>query len=77
MGYKLRKEIINLYNDLKPVWIFQPELIPKLQLNCSYLSSPAEDIYDSIFILSDIWNTVRNNDSDEETTFAFKARVRP
>lgn len=68
MGYKLRKEIINLYNDLKPVWIFQPELIPKLQLNCSYLSSPAEDIYDSIFILSDIWNTVRNNDSDEETT---------
>ena len=50
MGYKLRKEIINLYNDLKPVWIFQPELIPKLQLNCSYLSSPAEDIYDSIFI---------------------------
>ncbi|OOB83897.1 hypothetical protein BZL53_02105 [Flavobacterium columnare] len=68
MNHKLRKEIINLYNDLKPIWIFQPELIPKLQLNCSYLSSPAEDIYDSIFILSDIWNTVRNNDSDKETT---------
>jgi len=68
MSNKLRKEIINLYNDLKPVWIFQPELIPKLQLNGSYLLSPAEDIYDSIFILSDIWNTVRNNDSDEEAT---------
>ena len=68
MSYKLRKEIINLYNDLKPVWIFQPELIPILNLNVSYLSSPAEDIYDSIFILSDLWNKVRNNDSYEDAS---------
>ncbi|WP_298137031.1 NACHT domain-containing protein [Flavobacterium sp.] len=65
MSYKLRKEIINLYNDLKPVWIFQPELIETLTQEVSYLSSPAEDIYDSIFILSELWNKVRNNESDE------------
>lgn len=68
MNHKLRKEIINLYNDLKPIWIFQPESIPDLQLKISYLSSPAEDIYDSIFILSDLWNKVRNNDSCEDAS---------
>lgn len=65
MSYKLRKEIIKLYNDLKPIWIFQPELIETLTKEISYLSSPAEDIYDSIFILSELWNKVRNNESDE------------
>ncbi|MCQ4141889.1 ATP-binding protein [Chryseobacterium sp. EO14] len=65
MRYTLRKEIINLYNYLKPVWIFQPELIPDLQLKVSYLSSPAEDIYNCIFILSDLWNKLRNNESDK------------
>lgn len=67
MSYKLRKEIINLYNDLKPIWIFTPELIESLTQELRYLSNPASEIYTSIFILSDLWNKVRNNDSDEDT----------
>lgn len=66
MSYKLRKEIINLYNDLKPIWIFTPELIESLTKELRYLSNPASEIYTSIFILSDLWNKVRNNDPDED-----------
>ena len=66
MRYTLRKKIINLYDDLKPIWIFQPELIPALQLNASYLSSPAEDIYNSIFTLSDLWYKNRVTEVNED-----------
>jgi len=65
MHYTLRKEIISLYNHLKCVWIFQPELIQALTLKSSLLSSPAENIYNSIFILSELWNKTRNNKPNE------------
>lgn len=65
MSYKLRKEIINLYNDLKPIWIFTPVLIETLIQELRYLSNPARGIYDSIFTLSDLFNKTRNNESDE------------
>lgn len=61
MSYALRKEILNLYNNIKPIWIFQPTLIQTLLLKTSYLSSPAEDIYHSIFSLSDLWNKSRTS----------------
>ena len=59
MRYTLRKEIISLYEDLKAIWLFQPELIQTLILKSSFLSSPAVDIYNSIFILSNLWNESR------------------
>ena len=65
MSYKLRKEIINLYDDLKPIWIFQPESIQTLTQELRYLSNPARGIYDSIFTLSDLFNKTRNNELDE------------
>lgn len=65
MRYALRKEILGLYNDLKPIWIFQPTLIQTLILKTSYLSSPAEDIYHSIFTLSDLWNKSRTSNLNE------------
>lgn len=61
MHYVLRKEIISLYNYLKCVWIFQPELILPLNQKSLLLSSPATDIYSSIFTLSELWNKTRNN----------------
>lgn len=66
MQYVLRKEIINLYDNLKSIYIFQPELIQALTLRTSYLSNPAEDIYDSIFILSNLWNESRIISLDED-----------
>lgn len=68
MSYKLRKEIINLYNDLKPIWIFNPDLIQTLTQELHYLSNPARGIYDSIFTLSDLRNKVINNDPDEDAS---------
>jgi hypothetical protein len=65
MSYKLRKEIINLYDDLKPIWIFQPESIQTLTQELHYLSNPSRGIYDSIFTLSDLFNKTRNNVLDE------------
>jgi hypothetical protein len=65
MSYVLRKEIINLYNDLKPIWIFHPDLVQTLTLKVSYLSSPAEDIYNSIFTLSDLWHKNRTSNLNE------------
>ncbi len=66
MAYKLRKKIINLYNNLKPVWIFQPELIQTLKQELRYLSNPTRGIYDSIFTLSDLWNKNRVTDVNED-----------
>ncbi|NDP22685.1 MAG: NACHT domain-containing protein [Paludibacter sp.] len=66
MTYALRKEIINLYDNLKSIWFFQPELVSTLILKNSFLSSPAEDIYESIFNLSDLWYKSRNNNLEEE-----------
>ncbi len=65
MRYALRKEVLNLYNYLKPIWIFQPTLVQTLTLKASYLSSPAEEIYHSIFTLSDLWNKSRTGNLNE------------
>lgn len=65
MTYKIRKEIINLYDNLKPIWIFQPELVPTLRKELLYLSSPGAQIYDSILTLSGVWNISRTKVPDE------------
>lgn len=66
MRYVLRKEIINLYDELKPIWIFQPESIQTLTQELRYLSNPARGIYDSIFTLSDLWNKNRGTNGNED-----------
>lgn len=66
MTFSIRKEIISFYDDLKPIVIFQPELIERLALKNSFLLSPAEEIYDSIFNLSELWNLSRTSDIGED-----------
>ena len=66
MKYALRKEIVNLYDALKSIWIFQPELIKTITLESYYLSNPAKGIYDSIFNLSDLWNKSRTSSLSED-----------
>ncbi len=60
MNYVIRKDIIELFNDLKPIWLFKPEMINQLLLRVSSLSRPARNIYNSIFYLSELWNKNRN-----------------
>ncbi|WP_336715256.1 NACHT domain-containing protein [Chryseobacterium mucoviscidosis] len=63
--FEIRKEIVSLFDCLKYFWIFTPDLIEELKLKASYFHSPAEEIYDSIFTLSEIWNESRLNNLNE------------
>lgn len=62
MHYAIHKDIINLFNELKPIWIFKPETVNTLLLRVSSLPSPAKNIYDSVFYLSELWNKSRSID---------------
>lgn len=59
MNYAIHKDIINLFTDLKPIWIFKPEMVNQLLLRVSSLPSPAKNIYNSTFYLSELWNKSR------------------
>lgn len=59
MNYAIHKDIINLFDDLKPIWIFKPEMVNQLLLRVSSLPSPAKNIYNSTFYLSELWNKNR------------------
>lgn len=62
MNYAIHKDIINLFDELKPIWIFKPETVNTLLLRVSSLPSPAKNIYDSVFYLSELWNKSRSID---------------
>jgi hypothetical protein len=62
MNYAIHKDIINLFDELKPIWIFKPETVNALLLRVSSLPSPAKNIYDSVFYLSELWNKSRSID---------------
>lgn len=60
INYNIHKDIIDLNETLKPIWVFQPDLVKKLMLKVSTLSNPSKSIYNSIFYLSEIWNKERH-----------------
>lgn len=59
MNYAIHKDIINLFSELKPIWIFKPEIVNQLLLRVSSLPSPSKNIYNSTFYLSELWNKSR------------------
>jgi len=59
MHYAIHKDIINLFDELKPIWIFKSEVVNTLLLRVSSLPSPAKNIYNSTFYLSELWNKSR------------------
>ena len=75
MNYAIHKDIINLFDDLKPIWIFKPEMVNQLLLRVSSLPSPAKNIYNSTFFLSELWNRNRTQHltEDEKVNFAKQA----
>lgn len=66
MDFILRKDVVSLYDDLKAIWIFKPELIEALLEKSYLLYGPSGDIYDSIFALSTIWYHDRSGTVVEE-----------
>ncbi|GAB4160305.1 MAG: hypothetical protein Tsb0033_16070 [Winogradskyella sp.] len=55
MNYKIKKNIISLFDLLKVVWVFEPNLINSVKLKVTLLRDPSLGIYDSILNLSQFW----------------------
>lgn len=59
MIFKLKDDIVSLFELLKVVWVFEPKLIKKAELRISILSDPALGIYNSILNLSELWKNIK------------------
>lgn len=57
--YEINKDIINLFDKLKPIWIFKPEIVDALLIRVTSFPNPAKNIYNSVFYLSELWNKSR------------------
>lgn len=64
--FSLRTEIISLYNELKILYIFQSELVESADDRTLFLDSPAAEIYESIFLLANLWNQGRTGNGEIE-----------
>jgi len=60
LNFGIHPEIISLFDDLKSIWIFKPEMVNQLLLKVTTLPSPSKNIYNSIFYLSELWNKSRD-----------------
>lgn len=65
MDYNIKGEVVNLYEHLKYIWIFNPSIINQLLLKISVIPSPEKNIYNSIIILSELWYKERNENLSE------------
>jgi len=66
MTYSLRKDILSLYDDMKALWIYNSDLASRVSLKTSIMTEPAASIYDSIFILSELWYEMRSGEMEED-----------
>lgn len=73
--YSFHKDILDLFDDLKMVWIYQPEAVKPLMLKVSILQGHSKRIYNMIFYLSELWHRKRTETmtSEEILTIAKKA----
>ncbi|WHF51965.1 dsDNA nuclease domain-containing protein [Chryseobacterium gotjawalense] len=62
----LSEEVSGLFKILKVLWIFQEETIDTLIRELNYVSDSAEQIYESIFLLSRLWHEERNGQLEED-----------
>lgn len=65
MDYKIKGEVVNLYEHLKYIWIFNHSIIIQLHLRISILPTPEKSIYNSIITLSELWYKERNEEISE------------
>lgn len=55
MKFKIKKNIVSLFDLLKVIWVFEPNLINSVKLKVTLLRDPSLGIYDSILNLSQFW----------------------
>ncbi len=59
--YRIHDDIINLFNELKLLWLYAPENYTQLFLKVSVLPNPARSIYNFVFELSRLWHDSRTS----------------
>lgn len=62
----LSEKVSGLFKILKVLWIFQQDTIYTLNRELNYVSDSAEQIYESIFLLSRLWYEERNGQLEED-----------
>lgn len=67
MEFKIKKDIVSLFDLLKVIWVFEPNLIKSVQLNVSLLNNPSLGIYESILNLSQFWKDNKTSKISEST----------
>ena len=55
MQFKIKKNIVSLFDLLKVIWVYEPNLINGVKLKVTLLRDPSLGIYDSILNLSQFW----------------------
>ena len=65
INYHIHNDILNLFEFLKPVWIFQPEIINTLLLRVSALPLIPKHFYNSVLILSELWYKCNEQEPNE------------
>ena len=66
MNFVIREDIIGLYDRLKVIWVFQPDLVNVIKIRCSILVDPAKSIYRSIIELSDLWYITKTSKPSQQ-----------
>ncbi|WP_417237359.1 hypothetical protein [Bizionia paragorgiae] len=67
MQFNIKKDILSLFDLLKIIWVFEPNLIKSVQLNVSLLNDPSLGIYESILNLSQFWKDNKTSKISEST----------
>ena len=67
LQFNIKKKILSLFELLKIIWVFEPNLIKSVQLNVSLLNDPALGIYESILNLSQFWKDNKTSKISEST----------
>ncbi|MFK5880404.1 MAG: hypothetical protein QM478_13020, partial [Flavobacteriaceae bacterium] len=67
MTFKIKDDIVDFVELLQSIWVFEPELINRINLRVSLLYNPALGIYSSIIKLSEFWNALKTTKLVEST----------
>ncbi|MEC3905982.1 NACHT domain-containing protein [Tamlana sp. 2201CG12-4] len=71
MNFKIKDNIVSFFDLLQSIWIFEPELVNRINLRVSLLYNPALSIYSSIIKLSEFWNALKTTNLKESTKLEY------
>ncbi|MDR5591167.1 NACHT domain-containing protein [Christiangramia sp. SM2212] len=67
MNYKIKKNIVSLFDLLKVIWVFEPSLINIVELKVTLLRDPSLGIFESILNFSQFWKDNKTTEVTESS----------